>query len=104
MNGFDLPVLAIASIPIVVGVVAGVQAGKVFGVINNGNAGKAAMVIAFALGIFAGVGIQFPDLAPYIDLIFTVYLGAIGAGLGYEYAVKPILSRLGWRVRSSDFE
>ena len=94
----DLPVLLIASIPILVGVIAGVQAAKVFGFVNSENAGRAALIIALVLGLLAAAQELFPEAKPYIELAYITYLGVVGAGLGYEYALKPAAERLGLRV------
>ena len=79
-----------------------VQALKVYGFVSGETAPKAAMFTALGLGVVSAVEQLFPETAPYIATFLQVFAGALAAGLGYEYLVRPGLERVGISVSSAD--
>jgi len=86
---------------IAIGVFLSVQALKVFSVIKD-NAGKWALGIAGGIGIAAGVAYFVPAAAPVIAIVYGLFLGAMLAGLFYQYLAKPFFEKLGLDVSTSD--
>ena len=86
---------------IAIGVFLSVQALKVFGVIKD-NAGKWALGIAGFIGVAAGVAYFIPAAGPVIAIVYGLFLGAMLAGLFYEYLAKPFFEKLGLDVSASD--
>jgi hypothetical protein len=86
---------------IAIGVFLGVQALKVFGVVKD-NAGKWALGIAGFIGIAAGVAYFVPVAGPVIAIVYGLFLGAVTAGLFYQYLAKPFFEKLGLDVSTSD--
>lgn len=79
-----------------------VQGLKVFGFVSGENAPKAAVITALVLGVVGTVENLFPASAPYIATFLQSIAGALAAGLGYEYLVRPTLERFGVSVSSTD--
>lgn len=102
MEGIDIPVILIAGYHIAVGVLLTVQGLKVFGFVDGDNAARAAVVSGFAFGGLSLVSQLVPDAEPYVNAIFSVYLGSLGAGLFYEYIAAPVLERFGVAISSKD--
>ena len=99
MNAYEL---LVGGIPIAVGVFLVVQALKVFGFVNGDSAGKAAIITALVFGAFAAVGLVYPPALQYVELGFQVFVGAMVAGLFYEYIAKPILEGFGGNISAKD--
>jgi len=92
--------LLIGGIPIAVGVFLGVQGLKVYGFVSGESAAKAAIIIAIVLGLGWVSGELFPVAAQYIVLAYQTFLGAMTAGLFYEYIAAPFFEKIGVSLRS----
>ena len=79
-----------------------VQGLKVFNFVSGENAPKAAVITGLVLGVLSAVESLVPASAPYIATFVRVFIGAMTAGLGYEYLVRPALNRFGVSVSSSE--
>lgn len=79
-----------------------VQALKVYGFVSGESAAKSAMYIALGLGVISAAEQLFPEAAPYTALFLQTVAGALAAGLGYEYLVRPGLEKVGISVSSTD--
>ena len=75
---------------------------KVFKFVDGEDAPKAAIITALVFGILVAVGMLYPPAAPYIELVFGVFVGAMLAGLFYEYIASPILENFGGNISSND--
>ena len=98
----DFLVLLVGGVPIALGVLLGVQGLKVFGFVDGDSAPKAAIAIAAVLGFLALAGALFPVILPYITIVYLHYIGAMSAGLFYNYIAAPFLEKLGVSVRSDN--
>ena len=81
-----------------------VQALKVYGFVTGENAPKAAVLVALVLGAVGTVEKLVPVAAPYVAIFVQVLAGALTAGLGYEYLVRPLAERFGISVSSTELD
>lgn len=93
--------------PVIIGTVAifvlvTVQGLKVFGVINVGNEGKAALITAAVVGAALAAGLVYPPIQGYITLALQVYIGTVVGGLGYKYIAKPVLENFAGNISAED--
>lgn len=92
--------LLIGGLPLALGVLLGVQGLKVYGFVNGDSAARSAIIIGLILGVGWLASALFPEAAPYIDLVYTAFVGSMVAGLFYEYIAAPFLEKFGVNIRS----
>lgn len=91
--------LVAAAAPIALQVFLTVQGLKVFGVVDE-NAGKWGIVAGLFFGLGALVSSLFPGATNVVGIINTYVVGALSAGLFYEYLAKPVLDQFGVHLGS----
>ena len=80
-----------------------VQGLKVFQFVSDaGGVAKAAIISALVAGVGLAVGELFAPAAPYIALVFTLYVSVMVAGLGYKYIVGPFFEKFGIDMSTKD--
>ena len=102
MNGIDVPAILLGGVHIAVGVLFTVQGLKVFNFVDGDSAPKAAVISALGFGGLSLVSVLVPSTESIIGLVFATFVGAMAAGLFYEYISAPVLERFGVKVRAED--
>lgn len=91
----DFDAVAALAAVMAAGVLAFVQALKVFGVLKTAEGtGRAALIIAVVEGLLVVAGFFFPAFIPVGLIVYGTAIAVSAAGLGYQYLAKPILTRL----------